>query len=542
MATKTLQKHIDKREALRAELDGLILERKIARVKKANEVMGNYDALESSSGKKRRSVSPEAKPEEDILSLYKRFKSVSLCRDLERNMSAAKSIIKQVKINVVGTLGKLRLNVNNPEAARAVEKWFNSSWAKVCDSRDDLHFSEFLQLLIAAVKREGDVLVAFDDFDLDDGKLIFWEADQLVTIDANDWKVQKDWTEEKIVPVSGKMKKTKVPLQQKDGIIFNSKGRVMAYAVTSKRGLQSAKLADVTILPKTSARIIKNVWRFNQLRGISDMITASADLEDIYEMRTKELQSAKLAASMAGAVTSADGMERALLRSGNDPEALLDESPTESTAVEKRNYENLESLTGGYMEYLEEGDKFEIFNFDRPNVNVQSFFDFVHSGAGASFGLAKAYANLCANSSYTAFRGDMLMTWASFYNDQKFLERHFCDWVSVKAIQWALEKKAIPGVFSLPDGWESQISWTWPKMPQIDPEKETRAKSAQIKDGFADYAEILGPNWREIFDAVAEQLDYARAHKLPFSHFETRAGAPLNQNNNNQGDNKDEQN
>ncbi len=509
------------RDEAKAKLEAKLYELALKRV------VAKYDATDSNNDKKRRSPSPETQSEEQIFRPYERGKGIALCRDLERNFTGAKSIVRQLKTNVVGPKGgKVRLNTDDADVNQTAAAWFNGTWCKDCDARDDLHFSEFLKLALSTTIREGDCLAVFDDFSpRADGKLLFFEPDQMPSIDETDWKLQTQYVEE---VVQGR-KRIKIPMRQESGVIYDSMGKVHAYIASSKRGCQSVKMSEATILPKGSAKLLKMPWRFNQLRGTPEMITASSDFQDNYEMRSKELQSAKVAASFAGVVKKEKGgIEDVAMRAGLNPEDILGGSTAAS--VPQGNYENLESLTGGYIEYLKNNDDFKILDFNRPSIALKDFFEFVQLSGGASFGLTKTYTTLATDSAYTAFRGDMLLAWATFYDWQKWLERHLCDWVAVKALKWAMRKKLLP---TLPQGWEAAISWSWPVMPQVDPEKEGNALNNEIKNGRLSLSDAIGPDWQERIDAAADQLAYAKGKGLPLSAFETRAGAPASSGNSN---------
>ena len=174
----------------------------------------------------------------------------------------------------------------------------------------------------------------------------------------------------------------------------------------------------------------------------------------------------------------------------------------------------MEALTGGYMEYLDPDDEFQILDFNRPNVHLQEFLEATTCQAGSALGLTKTYSTLKTSTAYTAFRGDMLIAWAQFYWDQKFLERRFMDWVAVKRLRWAQRKGRIQ---TLPAGWEDKLKFTWPKMPSIDPVKTANAIKQEIANGTVDYSELLGPDWRDKLGALAGQLEYAAGLGLTLS-------------------------
>jgi hypothetical protein len=82
-------------------------------------------------------------------------------------------------------------------------------------------------------------------------------------------------------------------------------------------------------------------------------------------------------------------------------------------------------------------------------------------------GFAAAYTKLRADSSYTAFRGDMILTWVTFEFWQKWLERYVCDWTARNAIAWGMRRRNMP-FKAPPEGWERRLSWDWPTMPEVD--------------------------------------------------------------------------
>jgi hypothetical protein len=157
---------------------------------------------------------------------------------------------------------------------------------------------------------------------------------------------------------------------------------------------------------------------------------------------------------------------------------------------------------------------------------MPEFIEAVLCQAGAAFGMARAYALLRADTSYTAFRGDMIMTWAgAFYPAQKWLERAFADWVGVKALTWAQRHRLIP---RLPAGWERTLSWTWPTMPEVDQLDAENAVAQALKNGTTDYAKLLGPDWRKRLQALADQIEEIRRLGLPLSVLEMKSGGTAN--------------
>lgn len=475
-----------------------------------SESNGTYDILSSQNSKKRRRPSIEVLNEDKILGAYGRLEAINVGRNLQRNYATAVSNARQFKLNVVGATGpKLSLQTDDADANQAANKEFNVRFAKDPDARDDTPLNEITANILTTVKREADVLVVFDDFDEDDGKLLFWEADQLTTLSEADWKRQTQFPADQ-------------GFTQCEGVIIDKRGVVRGWIVCAERGKGISKLDDVMILKRDRdndpgvARLIKSPWRLNQLRGSAEILPAAADYQDSYEILSSELQSAKVASKFAGVVTKKEAAEDSLLDSGTDPESIIDGSGTTIQTGEPiaDNYDRMEALTGGYMEYLEEGEDFKILDFQRPNVHMQEFLETTTKNAGAALGLSATYSTLNTSTSYTAFRGDMLIAWAQFHWDQKFLERRFLDWVAKKRLAWAQRKGRIA---NLPANWDESMKFIWPEMPSIDPLKTANAIKQELANGTTDYSKLLGPNWREALDALADQLSYAAERGLVLS-------------------------
>jgi capsid protein len=505
----------------RLELDTALRKKKL-------EVLQKYDATEH--GSQRRQSKVELQDEDGLYPMQRRGLGVNIGRDLERNYAPVKGILHQFRMCVVGDKGKLQINAKDSatdaerQACKDWTDWFNQEWARDCDFRDDLHFSTVLQNVVTAPMREGDLLAVVDDGLIPEsmggkpggtGKLLHWDSDQIVPLSQELLDAS---------PFKG--------MQQENGIIRNQWGRILAYSTTGKRGLGViTDQADATIWTRENAKLVKNPWRVNQGRGIPTCLTSATNFIDLYEILAAELASAKRAAILAG-YTKRKNTEMTPDTPGQGAEFLPENQgkTAEEIALEQAgsgeaplNYENFEKLTGGMWEYIDSEDSIEMLKLDRPNVNLPAFTDAVLGTAGASFGLARAYTLLRADSSYTSFRGDMVLSWAgAFYPGQKWLERTYADRTAVKVLTWAQRVGVLP--VKLPAGWERSISWQWPTMPHVDEAKEAGAEAQSLKNGTLDFSEALGPNWLQKFQAFARQLAEARKLQLPLSVFEQKSG------------------
>jgi capsid protein len=504
------------------------MKKRISKFVKGKERLGKYDAVSGSSNatgagnKRRKSVieTTEESGSAGVLNNSQRLKGVNLARDLERNYSVAKSLFKQLRNNIVGALGKIQVNTDD-EFGKEATTWFNKDFFNNCDFRSTEDFSKITRNILTAKKREGDILVYFDDGSQlnvkegGTGKIICYESDMICDLTDKD-KLPNGCTQE-------------------SGVVRDQYGREIGYIVSKKRGqvsIDSSNLArmfrrDPDNEPENMVKLIKSTFRINQGRGTSELLSAIADMLDCYEMRSKELQSAKLAASLAGTIEREESItDYDDVRLDPTNENPADGTTSETTLPEEQtepvNYERMEALTGGIFDYLAKGDKLTLHDIKRPNIHMAEFIDHVTDAAGSVFGFAHAYSRMRADTSYTAFRGDMVMSWVSIIVEQKDLEREWLDWVGVRAIEWALRNGKIKS--KAPDGWQNRISWHLPVMPFVDELKERQANAAALKNGEKTFSDLLGPDWNAKFEAFANELAKARKLGLPLSVFEQKSG------------------
>jgi len=515
-------------------------EKAISALNRMDRIKSAYDALKTNV--KRHSPPVSRKAPDAELSPTRRLKGAALGRYLEENIATFKSIQTQFKHNAVGADGpKLAFNTGNEKWDQAAANWFNHVWAKDCDGCDDTPLAEIVANVGSAIRREGDVLVVFDDFDRNDGTLRVFESDQLVKVGEPEWDKQiskslKVWPWKERDPKDGRKF---IPMKQENGVVRDRRGRVVAYIACSEHGVSTKALSEVSIFPRWQkrwqpngpARLIKAPWRFGQYRGEGIALTIATSQQDIYEMISAELQSAKVAAQNAAIVTVDPESESAIIRalqSSNMSEdqiaAILYGDAGEGTkGMLSQTYEELDGLTGGKTVYANAGEDVKIHDHDRPSASIREFGDWLQVVCGAVAGLGRSRSTMKAETSYTAFRGEELMSWAAFAWEQKLLERRLMDYVGYKAIRWAVAAREVAG--NAPIRWDTAMSWTWPAMQEVDQQKSENALRLALKNGHKMLSDVLGPDWKAKLTNYGEQLDYAEKLGLPLSVFETVSGS-----------------
>lgn len=485
-------------------------------------VQALYDYASPDQQRKRRSLANEFGHEESVLKTRDRYEGIKFTRDLYRNSTACQSLVQQVANQVIGTEGgKCSVHTEDEQWNLEAADYFNSRWSKDCYARMPMRFNELLKFVLNGCMIDGFLGFAVDTFDLNDGKLWVWEADMFAEIEPKEWQqnaVKNGYFE---ADADGKI----VPLTQKNGVVCDRRGRVTHFVLTNKSPLADenlpyspvapVKFADAAVISVAVVRLFANRWRTNQLLGVPKIAPIALELEQMKEMRSRELDTAMVAASMSAAVTrSGEGALAAALRAaGENPEALLDELDPDTPDVQPSapQYQVLESLTGGKTVYLDPADKVEPLNFGRPNMAVSEFYKSCLQVAGSGMGLAASYAHMSADKSYFAFRGDMLLTWPTFRALQKKLEYDVCDWVFKRVIQHAIEAGELPPA---PIGWRSRVTWLWPVMPEPDERKHFDAVGSAISQGLALPSDYLGADWKAKVDEWGRQMAYIASKKV----------------------------
>ena len=498
------------------------------------QIYAKYQAIETARAGVRPDLPIETGPEERFqLTRYDRLKAIAINRNLHRSNSKALTILGNRTVLAFGKV-KARFASADEEWNRLADDYFNTDFARDCRYDEPQHFCEVVQGIERSLMLEGDVLVSFDDWLADTGKLLIWEADQLCDLAPADWEQHApDWCRDK--------EGNAVP--QSNGIIRSKDGRLQGFIVcrrelaAEKAGTPPVTFAEATLIPAESARLVKNRFRFNQVRGVPSMLPVSDNLYDIDEMIKSELSTARVRSKLYSYVKHEKGdltddqqkLAEDLLNElqNGDLEEGDENSALDSAAVQKvkelPKYDTLEAYAGGMVDYVAPGDEPVFPGIDRPNLDTATFFNELGDSAAASQGLTQAFARMAVNASYTAHRGETAITYAHLRSYQKRMEHQLLDWLAEKVIRRGHRLGFIP--LPADPRWAHRINWEFPAPDAIDPEKQARANMQKLKNGELTFRELLGPGWKVRLADLAEECKYIRSLGLPLNIFETVAGA-----------------
>lgn len=460
-----------------------------------------YEAVTSPFSEGRRPSYVESKGEDKQLSARDRNRIINLHRDMMRNSPTRVTQDQQIRVNVVGSVGG-KLYASFPagfeDAAAAVMEYFNTKWFPHAEFTFRKNFNWLLKTILTAQDTNGNVVLVFDDGILTGGngtgRIRGFEGDEIGNVPELERYFPKGYT-------------------QSQGFVYNRMGMFAGVFVSSSQrdNLQRGKstldpnlgIVKLSLDPLDDDALVNwivlgDMRRFNQGRAVSPITAALTCLIDLHETTASEAQAAKINAQLVGQI-----LEDANADEGPEDAGGFDDEIPDAKALPKEvkfSTKELKSI-GAHFDKMPPGLKIDLLRTERPNPNMPQYIEFLTGLVGGTRGLARVYATLKAQTSYTAFRGEQSMTKPSFEEAQKDLEREVCDWSAKCVISRAVKLGIITE--KLPDGWDRMLAWNWPTMPEIDEVKAQNALALKLKNGVTSLARELGPG--EVDKIIAER-------------------------------------
>jgi lambda family phage portal protein len=302
-----------------------------------------------------------------------------------------------------------------------------------------------------------------------------------------------------------------------DGVRFDQRtGRALTYYVGQEQ--KQGELTDIRPISADSIVHIYEPQRANQLRGLPFVAPVINDLHDLDDLQKLEMESCKLASSVAQVVKTSSGEVQATsLRSGVGG----------SQGSAQTYYEN---VFGAQVKVLKSGDEFEQFMSDRPSVNMRDYWRQLTEKVCAGVGIP--YVLVYPESMQgTVYRGalDMSAVW--------FRARHAVMASAARRIWEYVMEYAIrvdPTLKDSPDDWY-EVAIQAPRAPNVDVGRNSAAQLAELEAGVTTYDEVYGArgiDWRSALEAKAQQAKFihelaekydvdvseiSRAQKLPIA-------------------------
>lgn len=464
--------------------------------------------------------------EETALTIDERNRLIALARDMARNGETMSALMRQFRFNVVGTCGGkacFEFGAAYTAVGRRLQRAF-AAWARSAEFFDGLDFQAVLDAALQTKLLTGRAVLLFDDGLISDsGKIIVFEGDAVANIDDKAFaeRVPGGWTQHQglVKDANGVTRGAFVSMSQRGQNTF---------ALTDKSGRPAVfylcKEADAAWVDSPFL-IFSHAWRVNQTVAVPGVHASLGSMIDLEAATKYELQAAKKNAQTIGQVTQTAETADPTLTDDLDPDAT---APVESGVKgegaaagagddDEQVSLDLDVIKDANVLYdvMPPGVKMELFDTKHPNSNMPEFIRWISGRVGWSNGVGSVYATGKADSSYTAFRGEQVMSWPAFEHEQHLLESRICDWAVRRWFAWAT-RKGLVDPRGLPDGWLDAVAWQWPKMREVNQVDAENAFQIGLKNGTATFRDRFGPDWMRRIEQRAEERAAFEAHGMVY--------------------------
>lgn len=474
--------------------------------------------------------------EECAVTTDERNRLIALARDMARNGETMSALMRQFDFNAVGTVGgKANFALGDGYAAEsaALREAF-AAWASSCEFFDGEDFQHILRMAMRSKLLTGRAGLIFDDgLVRDSGKLVLFEGDCVANIREKDFadRFPAGWSQHQgiIKDDVGVTRGCFVSFAQRGESVFSLEdpsGRLAAWALV--RG-ENQEWRD------TPFTLFSHAWRINQTVAVPSVHASLGSMIDLEDLTKYEIQAAKKNAQTIATITgpAPESTASTLANSGLDNDRVFDNPETAEAAADEAALEaaedvptvQLDRIDGANVIYdiLPPDAKMELLDTKHPNANMAEFVRWVAGRVGWSNGVGSVYATGKADASYTAFRGEQVMSWPAFENEQHLLETKVCDWVLRRWFDWATRKGVLPKL-NLPDGWMRRVSWKWPSMREVNRVDSANADTVEIRNCTTSLREKLGADWKERLLLFKEEIDFCRENGIPHPALQTVSG------------------
>lgn len=461
----------------------------------------------------------ERQGEDEILNVYGRGRMLDMARNAARNSPTFSGLLKQFDLNAVGTKGgKAIFERGGMDAVKAEF----SKWTREADFFDGLSFNALLKLILKTYVLGGDMVLLFDDGLLEDsGKLVVYEPDEIGST-----------TPEAVAARYG------AGARQSLGRVYSPNGRFIGAVVSrSQRGADVFDPKKCYFLKRDPDASLfdsfwlmpRNVFRVAQGRGVAPVAPSLATALDLEDLCGYELAAAKKNAQTFAQVlqdsgpSNEDAAPPSPFEDGQDFSDMTDEeieAAARQYAAEPQRTVSLDRAVaaGAIYQVMPENFRMELLDTKHPNQNTPQFIDWLAGKSAAPFGLSREFATLAPTSE---FRANQLFSARAFEEAQKFLEQ-ICDWALYRWSLWAARRGRITGRPF--DGQPDGVSWSWPRMEELDENSHQDAVAKKLKNMTGSYRDELGPDWKEKLEVIRDEIAWCKANGLAHPSYEMLSG------------------
>lgn len=407
-------------------------------------------------------------------------------RDMVRNNGYAKNAVRRLGNNVVG-IGILATPVSRNKDIKAKkteeelvkEVWKEWAESTDCDFDGMQNFYGIQKMITKTAAKSGACLVRR-----------VWKKYKKGAISLQLQVLEPDFLDRSHTGVI--MDNGEYTL---NGVQFDKTGKRIAYWIFDKHPLDF-KIASQPV-PASEILHIFDLEDPGQVDGLPFNSSVILPMKDFDEYADAQLMKQKVAAAFAGYITG----EADLL----PPSATASTTSTSGPSSER--------IQPGTLKRLEKG---ETITFANPPT-TDGYAEYSRQsllGQAAGWGISyEAYTGDLSKTNFSSYRGG----WIEFQRNVEDLQWNmmitmFCN----PAWKWFTTAAKLSGL--IPDQ-TIKVTWTPPRREMIDPVKETKALSEQVRNGFMSWQDAvrqLGYNPEEILEEMKKDAkNFDDANLMP---------------------------
>ena len=432
--------------------------------------------------------------DQEIKGSLKRLRSRS--RQLVRDNDYAKSAIRVVRNNVVGTGVRLQAQVMRQRGGRLdtrINEQIEKAWAAwgrkdSCNTAGQLCFSDIEKLAVSSMCESGEVFIRFVRQSFGRSKVRFalevLEADQL----------DEDYNSPSRTP--GNVWKL--------GVELDKFGRPVNYAFLTRHPGDTAfptgnpDKRHIIVPAKDVVHLFdRTSSRPGQTRGVPWLASAMQRMHHVEGWEQASVVRARASSALMGFIQS--------------PEGELD--PGGEVYDEQR----VSGFEPGQFKYLQPGETVTIPDMDSPTGEYEPFLRAqlraFASGIGCSY---EVLSGDYSQSNYSSSRLALLQdrdTWRSIQQMMRdqFYQPVFDAWLEMAVLGGVLN---LPTYETEPERYQA-VRWVFRGYSYVDPQKEISAMKDAVRSGFKTLADCVAENGGDLDELlIARQAELAKLDQM----------------------------
>jgi len=275
------------------------------------------------------------------------------------------------------------------------------------------------------------------------------------------------------------------------GVEFTRSGRPVAYHIGNR---EDGSLKNLVRVPVRNFAFYQKAMRPGQLRGVSELASIINLVQDLDEYKNVEMLAAKIAASMAVAVTREDAHEFEIANRSTD-----------------EGEDRLQSFEPGSFNYLNPGEDIKIISSGgRPNTQAIAYIEHSLREIGSAIGIPLEFlTQSIGGSSFSASQGVVLQYQQTVEEEQRALEPVLNKWWKWKVVEWLKG-----GVVEAPaNSRPFRVRWRPPAFRWINKAAQVQADRFYVQLGAMSLDDVtaqFGKDAAEVMERKAKNIAQAK--------------------------------